>query len=270
MQEENKQAISCQQFELITESNVKINGLSNINEQLSTHYLIYRIDNLQNGKHYIGQHQTENPLDSYVGSGKFIKRAIAKEGIENFVKTILFDFDNFEEMNEKEKELVPLSACYPNDLMSYNLIEGGKAPIMYGENNPAFGKNPFRNKSKEWYDSYLKMMHDINTGKNNPRYGHSFFEKLSKEEFAAIKQKFSERSKGANNPQYGISPKERMDEITYKQWRDKISKASKGENNGCYGRKWMYNPITKDKVYPKKEDQQIYLNQGYLFGMGKK
>lgn len=130
MQEENIQALSCQQFELITESNIKINGLSNINESLSDHYLIYRIDNLENSKHYIGQHQTKNPLDSYLGSGKIIRQAVKKEGVEKFVKTILFDFNNFEEMNEKEKELVPLSACYPYDPMSYNLIEGGHSPAI--------------------------------------------------------------------------------------------------------------------------------------------
>ena len=60
-----------------------------------------------------------------MGSGLLITKAIVRHGVEKFVKTILFDFDNFEEMNEKEKELVPLSACYPNDKMSYNLVEGG-------------------------------------------------------------------------------------------------------------------------------------------------
>ena len=79
-----------------------------------------------------------------------------------------------------------------------------------------------------------------------------------------------EISSGKNNNMYGISPKERMDEITYKQWRDKISKASKGENNGCYGRKWMYNQITKEKVYPKKDDVQIYLDKGFIYGTGKR
>lgn len=62
-----------------------------------------------------------------MGSGKYLLRAIAKEGVGKFVKTILFDFDNFEEMNEKEKELIPLLACYPNDPTSYNLKEGGKS-----------------------------------------------------------------------------------------------------------------------------------------------
>ena len=94
-----------------------------------------------------------------MGSGDLITQAIAKYGIEKFVKTILFDFDNFDEMNEKEKELVPFSACYPNDPMSYNLKEGGsngklselsrkkisqtriQNGISVGEKNPMYGKN---------------------------------------------------------------------------------------------------------------------------------
>jgi len=75
-----------------------------------------------------------------MGSGELINKAIAKHGIEKFVKTILFDFDNFEEMNEKEKELVPLSACYPNDPLSYNLREGGCGGSLPGKLNPLFGK----------------------------------------------------------------------------------------------------------------------------------
>ena len=60
-----------------------------------------------------------------MGSGLLINNTIAKHGVEKFVKTILFDFDNFAEMNEKEKELVPLSACYPTNPFSYNLKGGG-------------------------------------------------------------------------------------------------------------------------------------------------
>ncbi len=52
-------------------------------------------------------------------------KALKKYDLSCFTKEILFDFDNFEDMNNKEKELVPLSACYPNDPMSYNLREGG-------------------------------------------------------------------------------------------------------------------------------------------------
>ena len=40
-----------------------------------------------------------------------------------------------------------------------------------------------------------------------------------------------------------------------------------GKLNGCFGRKWMHHPITQDKVYPKKEDIQKYLDLGYIFGV---
>ena len=54
-----------------------------------------------------------NPYDDYIGSGLLIIKAIAKYGISNFTKSILFDFTNKNDMNNKEKELLPLSACYP-------------------------------------------------------------------------------------------------------------------------------------------------------------
>lgn len=33
------------------------------------------------------------------------------------------------------------------------------------------------------------------------------------------------------------------------------------------GRKWMYNPITKHKIYVKAIDTQHYLDIGYKFGI---
>lgn len=111
---------------IVKDNIVKLTGLSNINESLSTHYLIYRIINNINKKYYIGQHKTNNPYDNYMGSGKLITKAEEKYGLSNFTKEILFDFDNFDEMNNKEKELVQLSNCQINDDLSYNLVKGGK------------------------------------------------------------------------------------------------------------------------------------------------
>ena len=70
-------------------------------------------------------HKTTNLNDRYMGSGKLIKSAIQKYGIDNFIKEILHVFDNEEDMKCKEKELVVI------DEMSYNLCEGGKGGFDY-------------------------------------------------------------------------------------------------------------------------------------------
>ena len=92
-------------------------------------YTIYKTTNLINNRYYIGKHKTENINDSYMGSGKLLKQAIEKYGIENFSKEILFVFNNEEDMNKKEKELVVLSE------ETYNLCEGGNGGFGYINNS---------------------------------------------------------------------------------------------------------------------------------------
>lgn len=55
-------------------------------------YTVYRTTNLLNGMFYIGVHKTTNPNDSYLGSGKRLRYAIKKYGVEAFEKEILHVF----------------------------------------------------------------------------------------------------------------------------------------------------------------------------------
>ena len=87
------------------------------------YYLIYQIRNKLNGMIYVGQHQTENIDDGYMGSGIRIRRAIEKYGLENFEKTILFECSSVEEMNAKEAELVNEDFIARDDV--YNIELGG-------------------------------------------------------------------------------------------------------------------------------------------------
>lgn len=87
------------------------------------HYVIYKITNLLNGMIYIGQHTTTNIDDDYMGSGKYIVRAIKKHGVENFKKEILFECSSQEELNAKERELVNDEFVKRED--TYNLVMGG-------------------------------------------------------------------------------------------------------------------------------------------------
>ena len=99
-------------------------------------YTIYQITNLIDGKIYIGKHQTKNLNDGYMGSGKHLKSAQNKYGIENFEKEILFQFDNEADMNAKEAELVTEEFAASN--ANYNLCPGGQGGWGYiNKVNPA-------------------------------------------------------------------------------------------------------------------------------------
>lgn len=88
-----------------------------------THYLIYKITNLVNGKFYIGQHQTNDLDDGYFGSGLYLKQAIKKYGKENFIFEVLIDLKNEEEMNLLERLVVNEDFIKRDDV--YNLQTGG-------------------------------------------------------------------------------------------------------------------------------------------------
>ena len=86
-------------------------------------HTIYKITNKLNGKIYIGKHSTEDINDNYMGSGKYIKKAIIKYGVENFIKEILFIFSDEKEAYDMEKQIVNENFIKRVDV--YNVIVGG-------------------------------------------------------------------------------------------------------------------------------------------------
>jgi hypothetical protein len=86
-------------------------------------YIIYKTTNTITNKFYIGKHQTNDLNDGYLGSGKLLRRAIQKYGRQNFQREILYIFDNENDMNKKEKELVVVSED------TYNLCDGGQGEV---------------------------------------------------------------------------------------------------------------------------------------------
>lgn len=84
-------------------------------------YTVYKVTNVINGKYYIGVHKTDNPHDSYMGSGKAIKDALKKYGTENFIKSIILLTEDHDQAYELEKAL---TACFVED-SNYNMKLGG-------------------------------------------------------------------------------------------------------------------------------------------------
>lgn len=100
-------------------------------------YTIYQTTNKIDGKTYIGKHVTKDLNDSYIGSGKHLRRAITKHGIENFIKETLFVFDNETDMNAKEAEIV--TAEFVLQETNYNLCPGGQGGWGYVNKNILVG-----------------------------------------------------------------------------------------------------------------------------------
>jgi hypothetical protein len=84
---------------------------------------IYKIINKVNGRWYIGKTNGNDP--NYMGSGKLLKQAQDKYGLENFEKIILETIYIQETLNERERYWISETNAV-NDPQSYNLAEGGQ------------------------------------------------------------------------------------------------------------------------------------------------
>lgn len=109
-------------------------------------YIVYKTTCLVNSKIYIGYHQTSNPevFDGYLGCGlykqhsEYIKNpqtafhhAVAKYGVNNFEREVLYVFDNSIDALAKEAELV--TAEFVRSSNNYNSSLGGEQPINPGK-----------------------------------------------------------------------------------------------------------------------------------------
>ena len=121
---------------------------------------IYLITNKIDEKIYIGQHQTNNLDDGYMGSGLRIKRAIKKYGKENFTKEILAYTDTQEKLDFLEKFYIKKYKALDLNI-GYNIAPGGTAGKTYERTSESIAK--YKRTIKERYNNFC--------GENNPMYG---------------------------------------------------------------------------------------------------
>ena len=145
-------------------------------------FYIYRITNNINGKTYIGQHKYKKLDDSYMGSGKILKQAYNKYGIENFKKEILvFNVSKKEHIDllertfiASERERVGVENCY-------NITAGGEGVLGYHHSEASKKKMSEANKGQIAWNKGIK------TGKPAWNKGKPMSEEQKKKQSEAMK-----------------------------------------------------------------------------------
>lgn len=205
-------------------------------------YTVYRVTNQINGKVYIGCHKTKDLDDGYMGSGKYLKFAQDKHGLENFEKEILFIFDNPEEMFDKEAELV--TEEFVAEANTYNLKAGGRGGWEYANSiKSKDDRKRVASLGRKAADKSLKIM-----------YGSEFHSVIAE----MGRKKLSEILK--DNPNYLKDRNTRHflgkthSEETKRLIGEKNSANQSGTNNSQYGTRWIHSLTEQRSMKIKKDD----------------
>lgn len=209
------------------------------------YYTIYKVTNDINNKIYIGKHQTKDPYDDYIGSGKILKRAINKYGSEMFEKEVLYIFDKKEDMDSMEAEIV--NEEFVARLDTYNLKVGGEGGWDFINNNEELRVEKNR--------KAVVMMHKKTLVDEN------------------FKKRLSERLKMRHKEGKGCfskGNKSRTGQKLSEESKRKIGRANaihqKGKKNSNYGTCWIYNEVLRENKKIKKEDLSVWLDKGWIKG----
>ena len=138
---------------------------------------IYKIVNKVNGKIYIGK--DESSSSSYMGSGKLIKRAISKYGLDNFTKEVIEECYGSKILQEREKYWIKKYKSQ-NPKIGYNISSGG-------DGGDTISNNPDRKtilkkisdtlKGREFTQEHKKKLRENHNSKN-PEVGNRISQKL--------------------------------------------------------------------------------------------
>lgn len=231
--------------------------------------VIYKIENLLNGKVYIGQTvnydiRKRNHYNLLIKGNHYnehLQRTWDTYGESNFrISALVLDVKSDDELNLLEIKYIKDYNAY-NSKFGYNKTFGGVGVRHTEETREKVSKAlKGKAKSKEHCENIRKSKIGVNTlskmskerlaersrklsaatsGKNNPMYG--------KRKPDSTIEKLRMASSGKNNPMYGKNIKDYMTEDAYEQWKKNVSNL--GEKNGM-----------------ARKTVVVYRNQKYNFG----
>lgn len=218
------------------------------------HYF-YKITNCINGKFYYGIHSTNNLNDGYMGSGKRLKYAVKKYGIENFNKDIIKFFNSRKELSDYEKTFINDDLVFSNEC--YNLINGGE---YFNTNNKVIVKNLITGKNEiitqEQFNNDKNIKYSHNSyGFVTVTNGDGKYFNVSIEDERYLSGKLHTIWKGKTHKKSSI--------IKQKNTFRKNNHQQK-EHNSQYNTCWIHNTIKSIKI--NKDDLNKYLSDGWIKG----
>lgn len=172
---------------------------------------IYKSTNWLNGLIYLGQTEKDDP--NYYGSGIIIKRAIEKDGIENFKKDILCECSNKLIADVVERFAIKYNNSQDRNV-GYNIADGGEGGALYGM------------KGKHHSNETKRKMSEASSGKNNGMYN----KKHKTETIKKIKEAF----KGRKPWNKGLTKQIDKRLVCSIEHRNNISIALKGKKHKSY------------------------------------
>lgn len=221
-------------------------------------HIVYKTINKINSKYYIGVHSTKNINDDYLGCGYWrgrkiysniyspILNAFKKYGDDNFIKEILFIFDNREDALQKEQELVDI-----NDNKCYNARTGGDVNYTYTQEAKLKMSKQAKIRSKK-----LLLQTNILKEFNKWRDGKTYAEIYGEEKAKEILLK---KSKAVIGKKHTLES------------RLKMSENRKGRDCGkCKGRKQVWDNTKNKIVRLSVADIEEQMNNGIIINESKK
>ena len=195
-----------------------------------------------NNKIYVGVHKTSRLDDGYMGSGKVIRRAIEKHGLENFHKDILEFFGNAEDMYAREKEIVTEEFLLREDV--YNLRRGGHGGFDYINSSPSLKINGQRAAGL--------------SAKNNKKGIFSLTDEQKRQNAKKVQLILKSKKKCAfYNDDLRKKSQQKAQSFEAKQKRKETFQHighQQGDNNSQFGKMWIYNEKTFESVRILKDE----------------
>lgn len=206
------------------------------------YYFIYKTTNVLTGRYYYGMHSTDDLNDGYLGSGKRLRYSIRKYGKENHQREIIEFVNSWKKLKKRESEIIDLNEVAKENCL--NLMPGGKG----GYSSKNFGGKEGRYRGR------------VNSNK-------VINERLKEDiEFRSywIKQtRIGVRRYYENGGLPTFLGKNHSEE-TRKQMSLSHKGKQVGNKNSQFGTCWINDSNIEKKI--KKEDLDIYLNQGWNKG----